>query len=441
MLTAHYLLMFLKVYLVLHTVFRVPKISKISELGWINILNLVVLMIVDLVRYYQYSRLVMIPSDANFLTPMILLGTFYLVKKLKRIPILLCIYTAINLISMLSAAVISSFFLSGIPTMFTDAWYSLLGNSVGMLVLMMICLIMKRNKVYFELNDIGLLRSIFLFFGLFIYGSHLATFWLLNSHRDVTLMVRLIDIISFIVGYVSIFSVLIAINKNKQLKIKELKEQYLEELLVQKRQYEEAERKQIKAIRKLGHDMNEHLISTAILDRTGQSLRVSTYIEELLGVSLDTILISEEKTGSNLVSANLNYLKREKYSHLDIDFEWEGEVPENVKLSDRDLTDLFVNLLKNAFEAVSKIQGKKYIKVEVKSDDTFYINVRNNHTGNFKKEGERFLTTKPDEENHGFGLSIIKEVSSKYNGDLRINVTDIEFEIEILFRNEIYLKD
>jgi len=428
--------MFLKMYLVLCIIF---KISEAKKFGWINILNLVILVTIDITRYINYDRLVMNPIDSILITVMVIWGTNYLVKKIKYLPVLLTIYMATSLISMMVSAIISSIFLTGIATMFINEWYSLLGNFAGLLVLLVLCLILQRNKVSFELKDIGLRGSIFLFIGLFIYGFHLNNFWMLNNARNENVFGRFINMSTLVVGYVSVFSVFLAIHKNNRLKMKVLNEQHLEELLSQKKQYEEAEKKRIEATRKMGHDINEHLISIAMLDNKNEPLSVSSYIEELLGISVETILISEEDTGSSIISANLHYLKN-KYSHFDISFSWEGKMPK-LKMSDRDLTDLFVNLLKNAFEASSKDDRKKYIEVSIRIgiNDTLHIKVKNNHGGNFRKNGEHFLTTKKDEENHGFGLKIISEIVEKYRGCLKINNDEREFEIEISFRSDIFV--
>ena len=423
-------------YLVLCIIF---KISEAKKFGWINILNLVILVTIDITRYINYDRLVMNPIDSILITVMVIWGTNYLVKKIKYLPVLLTIYMATSLISMMVSAIISSIFLTGIATMFINEWYSLLGNFAGLLVLLVLCLILQRNKVSFELKDIGLRGSIFLFIGLFIYGFHLNNFWMLNNARNENVFGRFINMSTLVVGYVSVFSVFLAIHKNNRLKMKVLNEQHLEELLSQKKQYEEAEKKRIEATRKMGHDINEHLISIAMLDNKNEPLSVSSYIEELLGISVETILISEEDTGSSIISANLHYLKN-KYSHFDISFSWEGKMPK-LKMSDRDLTDLFVNLLKNAFEASSKDDRKKYIEVSIRIgiNDTLHIKVKNNHGGNFRKNGEHFLTTKKDEENHGFGLKIISEIVEKYRGCLKINNDEREFEIEISFRSDIFV--
>lgn len=436
MLTSHYILMFLKIYLVLRIIF---KITEAKKFGWINILNLIVFVTIDITRYINYGRFVMNSIDSIFGTVMVIFGTHYLVKKIKYLPVLLIIYMATSLISMMVSAIISSIFLTGISTMFINEWYSLLGNFAGLLVLLVLCLIIQRNEISFELKDIGLRGSIFLFIGLFIYGYHLNNFWMLNNMLSESVLRRFVDMLSLIVGYVAVFCIFLLLHKNNRLKVKILNEQYLEKLLLQKRRYEEAEKKRIEAIRKMGHDINEHLISIAMLDNKNKSLSVSSYIKELLGISLETILISEEETGSSIISANLHYLKN-KYSCFDINFSWEGKMP-NLKISDRDLTDLFVNLLKNAFEASSKDDRKRYIEVSIRIgiNDTLHIKVKNNHGGNFRKNGEHFLTTKKDEENHGFGLKIISEIVEKYRGCLKINNDEREFEIGISFRSDIYV--
>jgi sensor histidine kinase regulating citrate/malate metabolism len=98
-----------------------------------------------------------------------------------------------------------------------------------------------------------------------------------------------------------------------------------------------------------------------------------------------------------------------------------------------------VNLLKNAFESVSKVDGEKYISTCIRKDEQFlYINIKNKYNSSFLKCDDCFETMKADKQNHGFGLKTIKNIVAKYDGKIGITPSENEFEVEIIFENSIY---
>jgi len=219
-----------------------------------------------------------------------------------------------------------------------------------------------------------------------------------------------VNFIAIASGFISVLSIILSISRANRLKMKELQARHLEELLEQRKQYEKAEEMQNEEIRKFKHDIKEHLIAINELAKNNQLKAVTEYLDDLLYNVEDIELIFEKITGSSIIDANLHHLKL-KYQHLDIDFEWEGVIPQGIKMSNRHLTDLFTNLLKNAFEAVSKGDGEKYISIYIKKDEQFlYINIKNNHKNIFKQDDDHFETIKSDKQNHGFGLKTIKNI-------------------------------
>ena len=94
----------------------------------------------------------------------------------------------------------------------------------------------------------------------------------------------------------------------------------------------------------------------------------------------------------------------------------------------------------NSIEAVSKIDdiNKREINIElVYRKKSLLIMISNSFSGAVKKDSKgNLLTTKQDSENHGIGISSIKNAALKYNGIVNISTNDNMFKIQILLYDE-----
>lgn len=435
MLALHYILMSLKMHFVLQDVF---KIKRSKKGGILNFLNIIILITIDVIRYLIYGQHLMFNYDAWMGMVLVIAGSFYLVKKIKLIPALICIYLFAALISMMTAGVVFMMLLTDVGVIFTEVWNSILTHFIGLLFLIILCKVAKKFNFQFDITMTTVSGTVLFSIILLSYGFYISNFLRIGSVHGTTPIGTLINLIALISGFISIFSVILVMSRTNQLKIKEMHERHLEELLEQKKQYKEAEEKQNEEIRNFKHDINEHLIAINELARNNQLLEVSTYITDLVNGLAEIRMIAEKLTGLSIIDANLHYLKL-KYQHLDIDFKWEGLIPHGIKISDNHITDLFANLLRNAFEAVSKINGAKYISMCIREDGQFlYVNIKNNHNGIFIRHDNHFETTKADKKNHGFGLKTIEDIVEKYDGKIEVMVTENEFEIDIIFKRNVY---
>ena len=100
--------------------------------------------------------------------------------------------------------------------------------------------------------------------------------------------------------------------------------------------------------------------------------------------------------------------------------------------SDFDLNMLLSNLMDNALEAIEKTEERvltiriKYIK------RMLYISVYNSYDGNVKKEGNRLLTTKAKKEEHGIGMTCIRSIVDKYQGEMTVQTVEDMFKTDII---------
>lgn len=109
-------------------------------------------------------------------------------------------------------------------------------------------------------------------------------------------------------------------------------------------------------------------------------------------------------------------------------------IPYDVMFDDVDLYSLLGNLFDNAIDAVKQtVQEERIITLTAKlSGENLYLEMGNPYTGDLKKRGFEYLTTKENSGEHGLGLRIIKDIAKRHNGEVIISDTDHYFNVKIL---------
>ena len=122
----------------------------------------------------------------------------------------------------------------------------------------------------------------------------------------------------------------------------------------------------------------------------------------------------------------------QKCEQKSIIFECDGILPDKCFIDDISLTCIFSNILDNAIEACEKASGDKYIKLSIfNKSNCIVINCINSKSQNIKSQENLFKTTKI-ENGHGFGIKIIKEIVTSYDGVVSLDDKGTEFEIGLL---------
>ena len=106
-----------------------------------------------------------------------------------------------------------------------------------------------------------------------------------------------------------------------------------------------------------------------------------------------------------------------------------------ISISAVDLSIILGNALDNAVEAVQNITSndEKNIYVSVKAhNNNLVINVRNSVA--YDIDAENLQTTK-NGKYHGYGITSIKQLVEKYNGDIVFTCKDRVFEVHIILKN------
>ena len=177
------------------------------------------------------------------------------------------------------------------------------------------------------------------------------------------------------------------------------------------------------------HDYHNHIQALQASMALGKYDEVNEYLHQLNSdlTQVDTSI----KTGRVMVDAILNS-KINIAAQNDIPVNAKAVLPAGVAVSDVDLCVIIGNLLDNAVEENKKLpQEDRFIRIYVGKKNTQLYLAFTNAAG--KKQSRRsglFSSTKGVD--HGFGLSRVESLVSKYGGIFTADSEDGGFTAEIL---------
>lgn len=214
--------------------------------------------------------------------------------------------------------------------------------------------------------------------------------------------------------------------------------QYYKEECIQKDEYLRLSRlhykslmENMKEVRKMRHDMKAHLSAMSYLTETKDWKKLSSYLEKTGGeiYSRGGRMID---VNHDLVNAILSEsIGREK----DLSFQYEGYLPDDIKIDDYDLCTIFSNLISNSIEACEQLEGiEKRIVLCIKIfQNNLYIRIENpvQKDVELKEIGKK--TSKGDKVNHGYGIQNIITAVEKYQGEVEFRCENKIFSVEIIF--------
>ncbi len=235
-----------------------------------------------------------------------------------------------------------------------------------------------------------------------------------------------------------VFMVLLVINLLTYYIYQKLQEQAEEvvnsRLLMQqnayyKARYEDVE-KQWAVIKKIRHDMkNSYVLELSYLENEKYEELHDLYTKAIGELKSQNRVID---TGNIGIDSIVNY-KVEMARECGITVKQDVKIRSNIQINNGDLNVVLGNLFDNAIEAVSKQKEEKLISFRLYSDETALLfSIENGYKEKIQRnEKDEIVTRKNDKENHGIGLSAVKEVVKRYNGNTDIEVTDAMFKVTV----------
>ncbi len=180
-------------------------------------------------------------------------------------------------------------------------------------------------------------------------------------------------------------------------------------------------------ISKIRHDFKNHMIVTKSYIYENKNDLAINYINTVINNMYSPKRIVN--SGNMVIDSIINYKLKEE---LNIDYQIKAKVPEKLFISDYHISIILGNLIDNALNALSKLEDRKLNIVIEYNRGLIYIMCENTFVGLIERDGERILSTNRDKDNHGFGISNIREVVNLYNGDLNIETHNNIFRVDII---------
>lgn len=251
----------------------------------------------------------------------------------------------------------------------------------------------------------------------YIWNVHWEYFWITGLYQ----VISFIAIIAMIVFYQSIksghgrekeYAVLTEQIENMKGHIKEVESLYGD-------------------IRGLKHDMGNHIMTLENLVQKNKNEEAEDYLTKLkeqLNKEAANI-----KTGNPVTDVILNE-KRKEAEERGITFICDFYYPKGTKINAFDISVILHNGINNALYGALNCR-KPYVSVSSYCKNNAYmIEIKNNFNGRIMINDKTGLpdTTKKNKEEHGFGLTNIRNTAQKYFGDIDIGEDGEEFTLSVM---------
>lgn len=201
------------------------------------------------------------------------------------------------------------------------------------------------------------------------------------------------------------------------------------------RKYYEAMEQQHFEVRRLKHDLANHI---QVLSALPEEKRAA-YAEELSGNT--ALSQSFSYCGDSTVNAVLT-VKKSLMERCHVRLKTEIDIPKPLPYDKTDLCALYANALDNAMEACLKLdEPLREISLKSKAaKGLFCLEISNPYPEEKAKQAETISrerlergmfpsTSKPDKRNHGLGLQSMSEIVKRYHGNLEIKTEDGVFDL------------
>ncbi|MDR1537964.1 MAG: ATP-binding protein [Clostridiales bacterium] len=228
-----------------------------------------------------------------------------------------------------------------------------------------------------------------------------------------------------------IFSALYSVKAKKaELSIKGL----LDQIGARENYYKSIEEAVIEA-RKIKHDHLNFVITIGTLLSSGDIANAEKLLEQYSGK------VTEVKMPGYCKNHIVNSILSSKVSaakELGIACDFEVFIEkDNLPMEELDLVRIFGNLLDNSIRACDSISDPDLRTILLRSKiNGQYLLIRTKNPKPaellFSQTQKTFLTTKQKPEEHGFGISIIRDLAEKkYNGSVDILADDLYFQVTV----------
>lgn len=184
------------------------------------------------------------------------------------------------------------------------------------------------------------------------------------------------------------------------------------------------------ALQRFRHNMNQHYILERIYLENRDYDALERYCNENL--SFLSMKGSSSNTGNVFIDSIVNY-KADVAERVGVEFHTDIKIPKDAEINAEDISICLGNLLDNAIEAVKELKDDKIVHVHISADNhNLFIDIMNKYNCVIQKAGNRYLSSKGEGTGHGLGLSIIRQIVEKYDGEMTVHDEDGKFDVSVL---------
>lgn len=195
----------------------------------------------------------------------------------------------------------------------------------------------------------------------------------------------------------------------------------------------EVSQKEIASIR---HDIKKHMHSVVYMLEHEEYTSAKDYIEKLYTTANQ--LSSPIYSGNNMVDIILNQ-NVNRARELGIKIDMNVMVPADLSIEDTDICIILGNLLDNAMEACMRMDKEyaRYITLQIQQKKAYlYICISNSYNGEVKFVNNIYESVKVGERFCGIGISNVKKVVEKYQGEINLSHSDSEFTVKAMLLSQ-----
>ena len=191
--------------------------------------------------------------------------------------------------------------------------------------------------------------------------------------------------------------------------------------------YKNLEQEQLQ-VRRLRHDMANHMTAIDGLIKEGKFDRAKEYIASLKN---SPGMLSMRRWCEDDVINSLLAGKSAVIESNNITYDFKVSLPDSLPIEGLDICSLIGNALDNAIEAILKLsKEERQISLSlIVQRGMFILNSVNNTLAIQSTKNGRFLTSKADKAMHGFGLDNMRFVVDKYGGTMEIQTENNKFDL------------
>ena len=221
----------------------------------------------------------------------------------------------------------------------------------------------------------------------------------------------------FITFLFVIASVILSVKSSKARyysRINQLSEEYM---AAQAKHFEKVRESDLE-MRRLRHDMKNHVLCMNELYRQKKQQELGEYLKQLYDTIID--IQSAIRTGNEIIDAIINE-KAGEAEQFKIKIQVDGDF-KGITIAAMDLCTIFSNLLDNAVEAVKSVkESDREIIVSTKKTGSFLFLTIENNTAFEVEISDNIKTTKNNKKEHGFGIGNVDKAVKKYGGEFRLD--------------------